>query len=303
MSLIPYFRAWMDRVVRDDRLRPQHISLYAALLFYWNNNQFRNPLMLRRKELMRLSKIGSKDTYTKCLKELHQWNYMRYLPSANAQLRSQFHMFPFDSSTDFNALPDAEAITRSRVEADPVLIAQSPETRPGTVPVLAESSPETRNDTVPVSAGNSPETGTILKDNKDSKYNRDNITNPNIHESDNKISVRVINRPSQSQEAGYTNNHNRPQRNSGHRGAAGAGPTVSEAEAYFIAEGSTAFEGKKFFLHYQAFNWKIKDTAITNWQPLASKWIMNSATYTASRAKHPAGRLHVDNNKNFAEPL
>lgn len=49
-----------------------------ALFQYWNYNRFQNPFRIDRDELMQLSKIGSKNTYHKCIKELHSYRYIIY---------------------------------------------------------------------------------------------------------------------------------------------------------------------------------------------------------------------------------
>lgn len=58
---------WMDA---EEGLTPFHISLYMALFRYWSINWFQNPISIARNEMMQVSKIGSVNTYTKCLKEL-----------------------------------------------------------------------------------------------------------------------------------------------------------------------------------------------------------------------------------------
>lgn len=49
---------------------------------------------------MQMSKIGSANTYTKCIKELHAWNYIQYMPSKNPLAGSKIHMYNFDNSSD-----------------------------------------------------------------------------------------------------------------------------------------------------------------------------------------------------------
>ncbi|WP_185097518.1 hypothetical protein [Epilithonimonas lactis] len=62
-------------------LKPTHISLYIALFQYWNFSRFRNPINISRDELMTISKINSRATYHKCLKNLHASGYIDYRPS------------------------------------------------------------------------------------------------------------------------------------------------------------------------------------------------------------------------------
>lgn len=96
MNFIKHFLGWMDKLSSDARLTPHHVSLYITLFQFWNLNHFRNPISISREELMYISKIGSVNTYAKCLKELHAWNYIRYEPSFNPLRGSKVHLFRFD---------------------------------------------------------------------------------------------------------------------------------------------------------------------------------------------------------------
>ena len=49
---------------------------------------------------MKLSKIGSANTYTRCLKQLDEWGYIQYLPSYNPLKGSLVNLYDFDNSTD-----------------------------------------------------------------------------------------------------------------------------------------------------------------------------------------------------------
>jgi hypothetical protein len=62
-----------------------HFCIYIALFQRWNKNNFQNPVRIRRKEIMRLSKVNAKTTYHKCIKELHDAGYIRYSPSYKPQ--------------------------------------------------------------------------------------------------------------------------------------------------------------------------------------------------------------------------
>jgi hypothetical protein len=99
VNFIKHFRGFIDLLADDQRLTPHHVSLYIVLFQYWNLNHFRNPVSIAREEVMRLSKIGSVNTYLKCLKELHEWNYIKYSPSHNPQRGSKIHLYRFDTSS------------------------------------------------------------------------------------------------------------------------------------------------------------------------------------------------------------
>jgi hypothetical protein len=75
-------------IVQDNRIGATHICLYMALFRLWSLNQFKNPVAVRRDEVMPVAKICSKATYHKCIKELEQYGYIRYYPSRNAVCKS-----------------------------------------------------------------------------------------------------------------------------------------------------------------------------------------------------------------------
>src|SRR5690554_2684041 len=84
VNYIAHLNAFFMKIAKDTRLNPTHISLYMALFKYWNSYRFPNDFIIIRDEVMKLSKIGSKSTYHRCLKQLDTWNYIRYKPSHNS---------------------------------------------------------------------------------------------------------------------------------------------------------------------------------------------------------------------------
>lgn len=84
---------------KDNRLNPTHISLYVALFQIWNNNRFLDEFYINREEVMSFSKIGSKSTYHKCIKDLNHWKYIIYYPSHNPFKGSKIKMFNFETSS------------------------------------------------------------------------------------------------------------------------------------------------------------------------------------------------------------
>jgi hypothetical protein len=96
---------------------PFHISLYIALFRFWNQNRFVNPLSVYRTDLMKAAKIGSVNTYGKCLKQLDSWKLIRYFPSHNIYQLSQFHVFAFDGEAV--ATNDTQGVTNEETTDTP----------------------------------------------------------------------------------------------------------------------------------------------------------------------------------------
>ena len=99
MNYIAHLTAVMERIAQDERLNPSHVSLYLALFQFWNMNRFKNPISIHREDTMRLSKIGSKNTYHKCISELSQWGFFLYCPSHNPMKGSTVKMYKFVTSS------------------------------------------------------------------------------------------------------------------------------------------------------------------------------------------------------------
>jgi len=100
MNYIKHLSGVFEIIDSDTRLTPFHISLYMALFRCWNLNFFHNPISISRDEMMKMSKIGSVNTYVKCLKELNNWNYIRYEPSYNKHKGSLVYLYTFDNRCD-----------------------------------------------------------------------------------------------------------------------------------------------------------------------------------------------------------
>ena len=100
MNYIKHLSAIFETIDSDSRLTPYHISLYISLFRRWNLNYFKNPISISRDEIMKMAKIGSVNTYTKCIKELHLWSYIRYEPSYNPHKGSLIYLYTFDNATD-----------------------------------------------------------------------------------------------------------------------------------------------------------------------------------------------------------
>ena len=98
MNYIKHLTGFFEKVVADKTLNPTHISLYIALFQFWNCNRFKNPISISRDEIMRISKISSKATYHKCLRNLHDLNYINYQPSYNPFKGSHVIMFNFSEA-------------------------------------------------------------------------------------------------------------------------------------------------------------------------------------------------------------
>lgn len=99
VNYIQHLNAVFKAFQEDSRLNPTHISLYLALFQLWNHHRFRESFHVNREDVMKISKIGSKSTYHRCVKELNHYNYLVYNPSHNPFKGSKIKMLKFGTTS------------------------------------------------------------------------------------------------------------------------------------------------------------------------------------------------------------
>lgn len=93
MEAIGPLAVFFEGIRRDCRISITHIGLFAVLLEYWQQHDFRNPIEAFSYEIMPLAKISASTTYHKCLRELHEYGYLRYEPSFKRNRRSRIFLY------------------------------------------------------------------------------------------------------------------------------------------------------------------------------------------------------------------
>lgn len=98
VNYIKHLNSIYTLMAEDSRLSPHHISLYLAIFQLWNLNHFQEKVSICRSEMKQLSKIGSNNTYSKCINQLHDFGYIKYSPSFNPMKGSSITCIRFDTS-------------------------------------------------------------------------------------------------------------------------------------------------------------------------------------------------------------
>lgn len=75
--------SFLAGVVDEKKVEKSHLSLFLAIYCCWQNLEFKHPINISRRKLMKLSKIRSYATYHKCIRELVELKLIRYEPSYN----------------------------------------------------------------------------------------------------------------------------------------------------------------------------------------------------------------------------
>lgn len=243
--------AFFQLTHHNPHLFPSHISLYTVLFQLWCRNRFQNPVGIIREDVMQLSKINSKATYHKCMRDLQDLNFITYHPSF-----SQYH----SSTVQMNTL-----------KWEPVQL-------------------------LPTSSINeqlSKSTGSINELDKKEVYIYNNNTKKN-----NKIyigdAVQSLNKS--VKKLSKKNPTGRPKFEI---------PSIEKVKLFFEEVNSTKNEAERFYNYYSSNGWLVGGkTQMKDWNAAARNWILNSPNFRSKDTKPTGpGNLHVNNDKNYGEPL
>ncbi len=125
VNYIQHMNGLFDKLWHDHRLNPSHISIYLALFKFWNLNRFHNPFSVARSDVMKLAKVKSPNTYSKCLKELMLWEYIVYNPSYNPYKGSLFSLVNFCAATTANNAQGLSNTSSKNAQALPTTTANN----------------------------------------------------------------------------------------------------------------------------------------------------------------------------------
>lgn len=97
-NFIKIYLTAYDHIFYDHRLSVTHVSLYFAILHFYNLSRFSNPFCVARSQLKSYSKIKSNRTYSKAIKELISYGYIDYQKSNSPHVGSLFSVIDLTKS-------------------------------------------------------------------------------------------------------------------------------------------------------------------------------------------------------------
>lgn len=283
MNYIKHLTGFFDKLVHDYDLNPTHVSLYISLFQFWNLNRFENPISITRDEVMRISKICSKATYHKCMRELHEKGYVIYEPSYNPFRGSLVRMINLSSELKPLRKKEVTQLKNKQVNEQAV----------------------NKNKT-----SSEPSTEQALVSSINKINNTNSINNLNIEEqAKNKKNNQFKNESSHHElgEATQTKKKLREKKVIDETNA--IPPELSNVIAFFKEKNTTQIDAEKFYNHFQSNGWLVGGKSkMKDWKAAARNWILNSEKF--SKTRHPElvegpkpNHLHVPNEKNYSEPL
>jgi hypothetical protein len=266
----------------DNRLTPSHISLYIALFRNWNFHRFKNPFPIYRENIMLLSKLGSKNTYHRCIKELHAARYIYYHPAPSIYKPASISMLPIEikeekDPTQLNLFAAFGKLSTSPKNGTHICPRNETHTS-----IKSGTRTSTDNGTQHV-----PKVGHYIKHinniNSECKH-----THTEIFEK-KEGGERPVNAPARVPVLGHVNDP----------------PALEEVENFFRENRYPELEAKKFFYFNKAKNWMLqKDTPITDWGAVAHKWMLNVTNFNVKQDERKQGiTTDTGANKDYTEPL
>ncbi|OOV20510.1 transcriptional regulator [Flavobacterium sp. LM4] len=286
MNYIKHLTGFFEKVVLDKALNPTHVSLYMALFQFWNCNRFKNPISINRDEVMRISKISSKATYHKCLKNLHSLGYINYEPSYNPFKGS--HVILFNFSEDLKPAQKSER----KLKNEPLIESVSEQ-------ALNKSctSCETGTEQAVVPSINYINNTNILNDKNVANLNEqakkfEEINNSTLK---NKTEEEKEKKFREKKKSFFVTS------------SVVEKPTIESVKIYFQDNNFPELEAQKFFNYFSSVGWLVGGkTPMINWQAAAQNWIINSVNFNHNTDTTPANyrqNLNATTDKNYAEPL
>jgi len=332
MNYIRHLNGFFARLAEDKRMSSYHISLYFSLFQQWNADRFGEQFVISRTEIMEMSRLGSVNTYARCMKELSQWGYIQYIPSSNIHAGSRVSCTRFDTASDIASDTGTDTGTSSDLINDTATdtarntgIENDTASDTGTdtgrntntsSDLINDTATDTARDTG-ISSDLKSDTGRNTASDKNEGAGIKNDTARNT--ATDTPFINSLNKNKQEEESvrrnqkfeidenekkqkrfRTTNSQNLPDEKS-------QVPDLSETEHFFEQNQFPRSEAQKFYAHYQSSGWKTGDQMkILSWQAVARKWMNNTQSFkTDEREPNQIGtsKLSVTVNKDYSEPL
>jgi hypothetical protein len=306
MNYIKHLTGFFEKVALDRTLNPTHVSLYIALFQFWNCNRFKNPISINRDEVMRISKISSKATYHKCLKNLHALGYIEYQPSYNPFRGS--HVILFNFADDLKPLSKSERKTKNELLFEQVteqaLNKSCTSNGTGTEQALVPSINYINNTNIL----NKKNVSNLQKHSKNfeeiNNTTEGNITSnchPELVEGPQKEKKLRKKKKSVSDSPTPTGiNYNQG-------GISFIEPNLGEIKTYFQENNFPELEAQKFYNYFKSVGWLVGGKIpMVDWQAAAQNWMINNVNFNHNTDTTPTNRpkhLNTTTDKNYAEPL
>ena len=223
---------------------------------------------------MKMAKIGSANTYVRCLKELHLWNYIRYEPSYNRHKGSMVYLYTFDNSTDnASVMPVRPSINNINIVNKENLIEQA-------------QNFESKN-----------------LDMKRTCLRRNTNTNENSKHGvpyDLKKTNYLRMKSNEEEKEKFRQKKKNEETNT----SCSIPPPLEHIKIYFDEKNFPAVEAEKFFNYFESNGWLVGGRAkMKDWKAAARNWILNIPKFSHKPKPSQPNTSQSNIPKNYGEPL
>jgi hypothetical protein len=304
MNYIKHLTGFFKKINNENAINPTHISLYLSLFQCWNVNRFKNPTGISREEIMKASKINSKATYHKCMKELEALGFMEYIPTYNPHSCSNVIMVNFSDVSNnrpkFEPLTSSKNkpvknLTHSKIEQVTEQVNNGNDLKNNNL-----KSNKNQNKTIkPVQKTTRLKNEQHIEQVAEQVYIDNNKTYTNSinkdidtkSENSNSVLVEIQEEEKSCAKKEEANNN-------------GITPSIEMILEYFAFKESSETEANKFFNYYSSIGWLVGGkTKMKDWKASARNWIMNQNKFQPKSNIPQPNHLQTSNYKNYAEPL
>jgi hypothetical protein len=292
MNYIKHLTGFFKKTAAIENINPSHISLYLALFQCWNINRFKNPITINREEIMISSKIKSKATYHKCMKELQALGFIKYTPSFNPYLGSEVEIYNLSETANTSSKNEStyskneQPIGQATEQVNGQLYIENKKTYKNNINNI-ERTPEFE----------------ILDDNlilENPEKNKRNEMPFAFADSKKNKTENGRQKSSAKKEKDKAVNSNEMER-----------PPLELTKEYFKFQEYSEFEAERFFNYYSSNGWLIGGkTKMKDWKAAARNWMMNTNKFNTKMPQNipvkeqtRAYNLHTETEKNYGEPL
>jgi hypothetical protein len=224
------------------------------------------------------------------MKDLHNWTYIKYIPSYNPQKGSQVYLYSFDNSnnnSNDNSNNNGSDISLNKGSDK---AAKKGSDKAGEKPVI-------------------PSINSLNKLNKQNNINENEPVRKKINPKSSLVITKLFtNEPVQKRKKVAPKKEKSLSFQV--QSSGGKQPTIQELKSYFAAQQWTELEAEKFFNYYQSNGWLVGGkTPMRNWKAAAANWILNAENFKNEKRKSTSqGQSSRRNsattvNKDYGEPL
>ncbi len=257
--------------------------------------------------MMRISKICSKATYHKCMRELNEKQYIKYEPSFNPYKGSMVILFNF--SEDLKPVQKKDNTTKKiSLDTGQVLDKHKTTTKTTTETATEQALVSSINYINNTNISNDKNVSNLEKHTKNfEEINNSNLKNQTQEKE--KSFAKKEKEEMQNENSVFANSDENQIKNSWQKSSTKKEeklePTIEEVKTYFQENNFPEQEALKFFNYFKSVGWLVGGkTPMADWQAAAQNWMINAPKYI-SNAEQPnrTKQLNTTTDKDYSEPL